>query len=391
MSTAPHDAAALARSGFDALRAGDARRARELLSRAAAGGQDGAGVQVGIAFACRALRDDAGLGAAIERALAHEPANLYALVLKGDRLAASGDGRAAASFYMAALRSAPPPEQLPPDLRRELARAQQMCDKYAGEFEAALRGALRDKGFTGSGGRFAQSIDILLGQRQVYVQQPRSYYFPELAQIQFFDDRSLFPWMDALEGRTAEIREELLAVMREEGTFAPYVEADPNRPADAGSMAGNPEWSAFYLWRFGEPVAANAARCPRTMEAIAGVPLAHVPNRSPSVMFSLLKPGAHIPPHTGLVNTRLICHLPLVVPGECVFRVGNETRPWVEGRAWAFDDTIEHEAWNRTAGTRVILLFEVWRPELTPEERELVAAMFAAIDAYSGEKPRWEI
>ena len=120
------------------------------------------------------------------------------------------------------------------------------------------------------------------------------------------------------------------------------------------------------------------------------VPLAHVATRSPSVLFSLLRPGAHIPPHNGFVNTRLICHLPLVVPGRCTFRVGNEMRDWVEGRAWVFDDTIEHEAWNRSDRTRVILLFDVWRPELSDEERRLVSTMFEAIDAH-GAGTAWEI
>jgi aspartyl/asparaginyl beta-hydroxylase (cupin superfamily) len=92
-----------------------------------------------------------------------------------------------------------------------------------------------------------------------------------------------------------------------------------------------------------------------------------------------------------MVNTRLICHLPLIVPQGCELRVGNETRQWVEGKAWVFDDTIEHEAWNRSAETRVILLFEIWRPELTAEERMLVDAMFTAIDDHSGQKPQWEI
>jgi aspartyl/asparaginyl beta-hydroxylase (cupin superfamily) len=105
-----------------------------------------------------------------------------------------------------------------------------------------------------------------------------------------------------------------------------------------------------------------------------------------------LRPGAHIPPHNGLVNTRLICHLPLLVPGQCTFRVGNELRDWRQGRAWLFDDTIEHEAWNRSGETRVILLFDVWRPELSQEERELVVSLFAAIDAHGGgKKPEWEI
>jgi aspartyl/asparaginyl beta-hydroxylase (cupin superfamily) len=127
------------------------------------------------------------------------------------------------------------------------------------------------------------------------------------------------------------------------------------------------------------------------LNALAGVPLARIANRSPSILFSLLRPGARIPPHCGLVNTRLICHLPLIVPPDCAFRVGNDTRVPVEGKLWAFDDTIEHEAWNRSDRTRVILLFDIWRPELSDEERRLVTAMFEAIDAYSGQKPAWEI
>lgn len=111
----------------------------------------------------------------------------------------------------------------------------------------------------------------------------------------------------------------------------------------------------------------------------------------PSVLFSLLRAGAHIPPHNGLVNTRLICHLPLIVPPSCAFRVGNDIRVPVEGKAWVFDDTMEHEAWNGSDRARVILLFETWRPELTEEERGLVSAMFDAIDAYGGQKPAWEI
>ena len=109
------------------------------------------------------------------------------------------------------------------------------------------------------------------------------------------------------------------------------------------------------------------------------------------MLFSLLRPGARIPPHSGLVNTRLICHLPLIVPPHCALRVGNDVRVPVEGKAWLFDDTVEHEAWNQSEKPRVILLFEIWRPELTEQERSLVAAMFEAIDSYSGQKPVWSI
>jgi aspartyl/asparaginyl beta-hydroxylase (cupin superfamily) len=156
-------------------------------------------------------------------------------------------------------------------------------------------------------------------------------------------------------------------------------------------MLNNPAWSAYFLWKNGEPVPEHAARCPKTLHALRNAPLAKVPWRSPSILFSLLQPGTRIPPHNGLINTRLICHLPLIVPGKCVFRVGNDQREWAEGKAWAFDDTIEHEAWNDSDRTRVILLFDVWRPELTDEERSLVVSLFEAIDAHSGRKPEWEI
>jgi aspartyl/asparaginyl beta-hydroxylase (cupin superfamily) len=109
------------------------------------------------------------------------------------------------------------------------------------------------------------------------------------------------------------------------------------------------------------------------------------------VLFSLLRPGAHIPPHNGLINTRLIGHLPLIVPGQCRLRVGNETRDWRQGKVWLFDDTIEHEAWNDSNETRVILLFEIHRPDITEVEHQFIGQVFEALDAHSGQTPEWEI
>jgi len=331
--------------------------------------------------------------AQLDRLLAAEPRNVRALVLRADCFAESGDPRSASAFYLAALRVAPPANQVPADLAPELRRARQMCERYAAEYKAYLTDRMAAKGFAEgtSSARFAQSFDIVLGKKRIYVQEPRYYYFPALPQIQFYE-RSLFPWLDAVEQATDDIRSELLEVMGDPGAFAPYVQGDPNRPQKGQmGMLNNPAWSAFYLWQNGEPLPENAARCPKTMQALSDAPLARVPNRSPSILFSLLQPGAHIPPHTGLVNTRLICHLPLIVPPRCRFRVGNDEREWRAGRAWAFDDTIEHEAWNDSDQTRVILLFDIWRPELTVEERSLVVSLFEAIDAYSGKKPEWEI
>lgn len=389
MTTADQDADA----GLAALRGGDAATARETLARAVRGGRSDVPVLLGLAQACRATGDRGGAAAALDYLLRADPRNLVGLLARADLYDEAGDTRAAGSYYRMALRVAPPASQLAASVFQDLRRAQATVDRYGAQYQSFLRERLAADGFdpAASSRRFAESLDIVLGEKQIFLQQPRYYYFPGLPQIQFYE-RAQFPWLDRVEAATDAIRAELREIMREPAAFAPYVQGNPNRPRkEEAGLLDNPDWSAFYLWKNGEPVSANAVRCPRTMEALAGAPLARVPNRSPSILFSMLRPGMHIPPHHGLVNTRLICHLPLIVPPGCSFRVGNETREWVEGRAWAFDDTIEHEAWNRSTATRVILLFDVWRPELTSEERGLVTSLFAAIDAHAGTRPEWEI
>ena len=106
----------------------------------------------------------------------------------------------------------------------------------------------------------------------------------------------------------------------------------------------------------------------------------------PPVMFSALAARTSIPPHTGSTNARAIVHLPLILPGPAGFRVGNEVRAWRMGEAWVFDDTIEHEAWNDADETRVLLIFDVWNPLLSPTERELLNATLAARDAWFAEE-----
>ncbi len=389
----PTDAPGLVQAGLDALRRSAPSDALAIFDRLASAGHADATVNLGRAYAWAMLHDHAQAMAATDAALAQEPRNLRALLLKADLFHRAGDGAAAACFYTAVLKAVPPGAQLSPDLNQELARAQAMSTRYTQQFEVSLgqRLAAVSAARGDASARFSQSVDMLLGKRQVYVQQPRQFYFAELPAIQFHD-RARFPWLDAVEAATGAIREELLAIMQDGSAFTPYVQRDQNRPAlTTGGMQDNADWGAYYLWKNGSPVPDHAARCPRTLAALAGVPLTTVPGRSPSILFSLLRPGARIPPHTGMVNTRLICHLPLIVPPRCGFRVGNETREWVEGRAWAFDDTIEHEAWNLSDQPRVILLFEVWLPELTPVERDLVSAVFEAVDAHSGVPRDWSI
>jgi aspartyl/asparaginyl beta-hydroxylase (cupin superfamily) len=265
--------------------------------------------------------------------------------------------------------------------------------RYAEQYEAYLNDRLRARGFKRgqSSDRFTHSLDLLLGKKQIFLQEPAHYYFPELPQIQFYN-RDNFPWLDAIEAETGDIRAELVEILKSDNAFTPYIERNPDRWVDdTHGMVNNPNWGAFYLWKSGALVQQNAARCPKTVAALKVAPLARINNRAPSVLFSLLRPGTRIPPHTGAINARLICHLPLIVPGKCTFRVGNDVRPWVEGKAWIFDDTIQHEAENGSDKLRVILIFDIWRPELSEEEQRLVAAMLEAADTYGKKQQEWGV
>jgi aspartate beta-hydroxylase len=377
---------------MQALRAGNATAARDAFEQIAGDGQADASVYFGLAFAYRQLKNHALSISSVDRALALDPSNLQALVFKADIYAEIGDSRAASSFYRAAVKASPPIDQLSLEMRAVVQRAQSMCDGYASQIETQLLQGFAAKGLdaVAASPRFAQSLDILFGRKERYVQEPRYYFFPELAQKQFFDAKDFF-WVTGVEAATKMIRDELVEVLKEDAAFKPYVQSTADRPHNPqNGMLNNPDWSAFYLWKDGEIVAENAARCPLTMRVLQTIVPPEVQHTAPSVLFSLMRPGAHIPPHSGMVNTRLICHLPLIVPPGCEFRVGNETREWQEGKVWLFDDTIEHEAWNRSDEVRVILLFEVWRPELSRAERELVQALFEGIHSITGIKPQSE-
>jgi aspartate beta-hydroxylase len=372
--------------GVAALRRGDGPAARAAFEKLVDLGHGAPQVRLFLAEACRLLGDQAGEASALDAVLTIDPRHVPALLKRGDLHARAGDRRAAVSFYQAALSSAQQVTNLPPALASELERAAAVIRDASSEYESHLQRALRERQVDASvvGSRFEEALEILFGRKQIYLQQPSVFYFPGLPQAQFYD-ASQFDWAADLEASTAEIQHELIQLLDEGAEFAPYVTQEKDRPfRDFHGMHGDPSWSAFYLWQNGALVAENAARCPRTVAALEALPMTHMGARTPSVLFSLLQPKAHIPPHHGMLNTRLICHLPLIVPPGCWLRVGNETRYWETGKLMVFDDTVEHEARNPTDQLRVVLLFDLWKPELDAPERHAVAAIFEAIDAFGG-------
>jgi len=327
---------------------------------------------------------------AIDTAMRLEPANLRACLLKADLLAARDAHREASIYYRAVREIGGGRGNLPADLRDGVRRAELIQESLARDLFDHLRRDLVAAGYDErhSSQRFSQALDLASGKRTAYFQQPRNFFLPELAHVQFFE-RELFPWLEALEAETDAITAELEGLLAEDARFSPYLKTVADLPSQPDyPLIDSMDWSSCFLMN-GEPTPA-AERCPRTMAALESVPLCRVPGRSPQVMFSQLKAGAHIRPHTGAVNTRLICHLPLIVPPNCKFRVGNEVRTWEKGKAWVFDDTIEHEAINQSDRNRVVLIFDIWRPELTGQERKLVSTLLESIDAYSPAVRAWD-
>ena len=382
------DAERLARAGAEALRAGNAAAARQSFERLAASGRANAQIWLLLAHSCASLGDHAAAERAADEVLRRDNRNLRALIMKGDARQAGGDEAGAASFYNNVLKLAAQLGELPADLRAELARIEQATQAFKGRSRARLEAHLAEAGLgpEAQSARFRESLGILLEEKQVYFQQPSAYYFPGLPQRQYYE-REEFDWAPAVEAATGGMLGELKAALADALPFRPYLQAREDRPTyDFHGLLDNPDWSTLYLWENGGPVEQNVARFPKTFAAMQQVPLPHITTRAPSILFSLLKPGARIEAHNGMINTRLICHLPLIVPPGCGFRVGNEVREWEVGKLLIFDDTIEHEAWNDSGEDRVVLIFDVWRPELTEDERRAVTAIFEAIDAQNAQQ-----
>lgn len=361
------------------VRGGDPKGALSFLQNAAPKHNGQVDFHLNVAIAQRALGDLPAAITALNAALAIDPYAFMAMLSKGSILEQMGELRSAAQVYKDVLRIAPRDSELHASLRAPLQRAQEVVDEQAKAMAAYLFDALdpllqehRDEPLT----RFKECMDVVAGVKQVYNAEPVQVHYPQLPAIPFFD-RSYFPWFATLEAATETIQGELKTLM-EEGMpgFKPYVQYAPGTPENQFKPLNHSDnWSSLWLWKDGQAQHEAMARCPKTTEILAQLPLADQPDFAPTALFSALAPRTKIPPHTGSTNTRLLVHLPLILPGPAGFRVGNETREWRLGEAWAFDDTIEHEAWNDADETRVIMIFDIWNPLLSAAERSMVSAL----------------
>lgn len=362
---------------------GDLAGAARLLARLTEDQPDDLALWLKLAGLQRALGKTEASLASVHRALAVQPLDFTALLMRASLLHKLGDPEAGEAWGHALAQR--PDTDLPPQLASVVAGAEQHYAAWLDQREAELKermGAAESRADPDELQRIERFRSNVLRRTRHYHSNPTHYHFPSLPEREFHP-RSLFPWLADLEAATDEIADECQAVMASErAELVPYVQYDDHLPMDQWRpLNHNPDWTAIHLIEKGKRVEANARHCPRTLQLLERLPQPLMPGASPNAMFSLLAPHTAIPPHVGISNTRLVCHLPLVIPEGCWFRVGAETRYWKRGEAFVFDDTIEHEALNPTDKLRIVFIFDVWAPDLSPAERDAVAALFCSAKA----------
>jgi tetratricopeptide (TPR) repeat protein len=365
---------------------GDAPAARRLLEEIVAAEPGRLEPWLKLAAMCRMQGDVAGALAAVSGALRVDALAFLPLLMRARLLQAAGRADEAGEAFGHAL--AQRPDETPAGLDAALAEAERLHEAWRERRAAQLAAASRSAEAAMADAerrRLARFRSNVLRRTRPYHSDPSHFHYPGLVEREFHDAED-FPWLADLAAATGTIRAEFERVMAaERAELVPYVQYPDDVPLRQwAELNRNPAWTAIHLTRLGAAIEANARHCPATMKLLAGFDQAAMAGFGPNAMFSLLAPGARIPPHTGVANTRLVCHLPLIVPPGCWFRVGAETRLWRVGEPFVFDDTIEHEAANPSGELRVVLIFDIWHPGLSAAERAAVAAVIRGSDARGG-------
>jgi aspartate beta-hydroxylase len=388
---APQHPAVLNAIGMHAFKTGDFVSGRRYLEEAVTRDPRAPLTWFHLALVCRAQADSGAEMLALEKALALDAYFYLALLQKATLLERQSKPRDAAQIYTAFLKSVPQAVQQTPAVQKAMQHARDVIAANTAALESHLKARLTaamDGHDHSSLERFEHCLGVLLGKQRIYTPEPTFMHFPHLPAIEFYE-RSEFAWLDRFEAATADMRGELIQILASDaGGIVPYVDYPEGVPLNQWKdLNHSRRWGAYYLLKNGARLEEHLARCPKTAALLAEAPLADVPGQAPTAFFSILEPHTKIPPHTGVTNTRLVVHVPLVVPPGCHFRVGSETREWRAGEAWVFDDTIEHEARNDSDQPRAILIIDVWNPFLTALERELVSTAIDAVVHYYGRSP----
>ena len=360
--------------------AGNLPGARDLLTRAAQAGSDPA-LWLRLAGVERATGRPRKALEATQRALELQPRDFVALVLRASLIDQLQPGESGEAWGNALANR--PPGGLSPPLAAAVEKGAKIHAAWIEERSHQLAEAIsatQQRASEAEARRIERFRTNSLRLTKPFHSEPTDFHFPGLSEREFHP-AEMFPWLHEVEAATDVLQQELAAVMAaERAELVPYIQYDAYLPLDQWkALNHNADWTAIHLLRNGERIEANARHCPRAIALLERIPQPHVRGAGPNGMFSLLAPNTHIPPHVGISNARLVCHLPLIVPAGCWFRVGAETREWKRGEAFVFDDTIEHEAMNPSGELRVVFIFDIWHPDLSDVEREAVTALIEAL------------
>lgn len=317
------------------------------------------------------------------RAFLARPADARLGLFAGDALLAAGAIEAAVAAWSLAedanpqLRRLKDAANVPAPARAASARADRVFREHFTRLHAEAMDAAAARG-AGDIRRVRNAVWPLTHDGPVDYrapgQRPIVFYMPDLPpDAVMLPDR--LPWARGLEEAWETIRDEYREAVAAAIDMDPYVPAATRDPKWQ-ALRGRLDWSSIHLYKEARTTD-HTDRFPRTLAALADVDLVRVDGVPMEVLFSRLKPGAHIPPHHGLTNTRLTTHLPLIVPEHCAIRIGAETHEWREAELLAFDDSFEHEAWNRSDRDRVVLILHAHRPDLTEAERLAIEEAYA--------------
>ncbi len=181
------------------------------------------------------------------------------------------------------------------------------------------------------------------------------FFLPGVPAKTFYPTEDL-EWVEPLEAAFPIIRQELLDLINDNGAgFSTY--ANEYMSLETG-------WNTFNFFFFGNKFEENCQRCPKTTALLESLPRFEKDH----IMFSALNPHAYIPPHYGPMNGILRAHLPLIVPEGCYIKVGEDERPWQEGKVMVFDDSFLHQVWNHSDSLRIVLFLNFWHPCFSAEE-----------------------
>ncbi len=394
MTDAPVDPARLEQAraanaeGMAALRAGNGTQAAAAFRRALEADPTAGPLWRNLAHAERLAGNDVAERAALDQALALDRTDFVAQLRKAQNLERCGQETEALAAWSGALQLAQGIANPVPGLAEELAAGRVFVAAVQQRLGAGVDAALaplEPQLDETERRRIRAFADYALGRRRVYVNECAGVYYPFLPADEYFDSRH-FPWFAELEAATDDIREELHGLLAEGNpAIIPYVRLEEGTPRNKwSSLSHSHDWSACFLYEYGVPNQPVLDRCPKTAALLKRLPLAQIPGKAPNAFFSMLKPRSAIPAHTGVTNTRAIVHLGLDIPPGCGFRVGGETREWQAGKAFAFDDSIDHEAWNNSDERRHILIIDTWNPHLTPREQDAIVRYFAATEQSLG-------